>query len=143
MEKFAKIPYILYVFSLSEGFFWPKILKINRALFKLFMHMKTHFSSISTYRDLSLCDFIFLATLMSMPIKFFVMILIFGGSRAKNAWFIMYIIYIFKLSFFSRSSLIFEILQNFGQLLLQPFFDLMTFFTWWFFAPFRRSVFWL
>ena len=45
-------------------FFWPKILEINRALLKLFMHMKTHFSSISTYRDLSICDFIFLATLI-------------------------------------------------------------------------------
>ena len=29
--------------------------------------MKTHFSSISTYRDLSICDFIFLATLMYTP----------------------------------------------------------------------------
>ena len=45
-------------------FFWPKILEINRALLKLFMHMKTHFSSISTYRDLSLCNFFFSATLI-------------------------------------------------------------------------------
>ena len=45
-------------------FFWPKILEINRALLKLFMHMKTHFSSISTYRDLSLCNFFFSATLL-------------------------------------------------------------------------------
>ena len=50
-------------------FFWPKILEINRALLKLFMHMKTHFSSISTYRDLSLCNFFFSATLIC--IQFF------------------------------------------------------------------------
>ena len=34
-----------------QRFFWPKILEINRALFKLFMHMKIHFSFISSYRD--------------------------------------------------------------------------------------------
>ena len=49
---------------------------------------------------------------MSMPKKSFVIILIFWGSRSKNAWFIMYIIYIIKISFFSRSSLIFEILSK-------------------------------
>ena len=42
---------------LSEVIFWPKFLQINRALSKLFMHMKTHFSSISFYLDLSLCEF--------------------------------------------------------------------------------------
>ena len=39
------------------------------------------------------CQIIHLG-LVSMALKFFVIILIFGGSRAKNAWFIMYIIYI-------------------------------------------------
>ena len=45
-------------------FFLPKILKISWALSKLFMHMKTHFSSISFIRDLSLCEFLRWATLV-------------------------------------------------------------------------------
>ena len=49
-----------------QGFFWPKILEINRALSKLFMHMETHFPPISSYRDLSLYEFKKLATLMPM-----------------------------------------------------------------------------
>ena len=47
LENFAKISYILYVLSLSEGVFGQKSWKLtNQALLKLFMHMKTHFSSI-------------------------------------------------------------------------------------------------
>ena len=47
LENFAKISYILYVLSLSKGVFGQKSWKlINQALLKLFMHMKTHFSSI-------------------------------------------------------------------------------------------------
>ena len=61
--KVCKNPIHFVCIFIVRRFFWPKILEINRALLKLFMHMKTHFSSISTYRDLSLCDF-FLATLM-------------------------------------------------------------------------------
>ena len=43
------------------------------------------------------CQIIHLG-LVSMALKFFVIILIFGGSRAKNARFIMYIIYIIKIA---------------------------------------------
>ena len=49
---------------LSEVIFWPKFLQINRALSKLFMHMKTHFSSISFNLDLSFCNFFLWTTLM-------------------------------------------------------------------------------
>ena len=44
------------------------------------------------------CQIIHLG-LVSMALKFFVIVLIFGGSmRAKNARFIMYIIYIIKIA---------------------------------------------
>ena len=69
LENFAKPPYLHFVdiFIVWRVFFWPKVLKINWALSKLIMHMKTHFSSISTYRDLSLCNLFFSATLMEIP----------------------------------------------------------------------------
>ena len=62
------------------------------------------------------CQIILLG-LVSMVLKFLVIILILGSSRAKNAPFIMYI----------RNSS--TDLKNFRQLLEKSFFDLMTFFT--------------
>ena len=45
-------------------------------------------------------------SVLSMPIKFLVMIFNFEGSRAENAGFIMFIIYINKVAFFGFRNLI-------------------------------------
>ena len=66
-----------------------------------------------------------------MALKFFVIILIFWGSRAKNALFIMFMIYIIKIavaaSFLSNKKKSLSNLQNFGKQLETHFFDMMTF----------------
>ena len=62
--KYCENPIHFARIFIVQGFFWPKILEINRSLSKLFMHMETHFSPISSYRHLSLCNFFKLANLI-------------------------------------------------------------------------------
>ena len=62
--KLCKNPIHFVCIFIVRRFFWPKISKINGALSKLFMDMKTHFSSISSYRDLSISDFLKSASLI-------------------------------------------------------------------------------
>ena len=85
------------------------------------------------------CQIIYLGY-MSMPLKFFVMILIFGapGLKMHDLLCILYTFSKYSFSTVAASFLRFcqnkkklsPNLQNFGQLLFLPFFDLMTFFTW-------------
>ena len=67
--KLCKNPIHFVCIFIVQRFFWPKISKINGAQLKLFMHMKTHCSSISSYQDLSINNFLKLTSLISMPQK--------------------------------------------------------------------------
>ena len=49
---------------LSEVIFWPKWSFCNRALLRFFMHMETHFSTISFYLNLQIKNFFKMARLM-------------------------------------------------------------------------------
>ena len=51
---------------LSEVIFWPKWSFCNRALLRFFMHMKTHFSTISFYLNLQINNFFKTARLMNI-----------------------------------------------------------------------------
>ena len=49
---------------LSEVIFWPKFSFCNRASLRFFMHMKTHFSTISFYLNLQINNFFKMTRLM-------------------------------------------------------------------------------
>ena len=50
---------------LSEVIFWPKWSFCNQALLRFFMHMKTHFSTISFYLNLQINNFFKMARLIN------------------------------------------------------------------------------
>ena len=56
---------------LSEVIFWPKWSFCNWALLRFFMHMETHFSTISFYLNLQIKNFFKMARLIYISIYFY------------------------------------------------------------------------
>ena len=65
---------------LSEVIFWPKWSFCNRASSRFFMHMKTHFSTVSFYLNLQINNFFKTARLICISVSLYI-------ARRRGFWF--------------------------------------------------------